>query len=478
MKIIRYLNSKINRACINRTFFPVNSLFILFCLISLQFISCFPIERPKENTRLFVRSPKNKVTSYKERKIINDAKGALSNWLQHNTVHSIVPSIATIVVQDDKVIYKGLVRSSPNKLYMVASLTKTFVAISVLQLAERGVISLNDPISKYLHVNFENPKLKSNRITIRQLLTHTSGLVEDESPNYDRGKIPFIVPHQRYPAGFRFNYCNQGYNLLGYLIFEVTGMSLGDYISRNILIPLEMFDSEAPPSTRGAVGIKCSINDMANYVKMLLAEGRFKGKRIISQRMFREILKESVSEPYSKYREYRGICWRIWTINDKIYSMHHAAHMNGGGGYMQLFPRHGIGYLFICNPPVYNRNEFYRYYYGIKHRLIKFSRLLMDDGFRPLQFRADKPSDKQLKKFAGRYKEVNNGKYVDVEYYRKGYLRIRKSYSSVNYIVYATSMHTFVYIYPGQTERGEIFDFVIKWNRVVGLGVRDGYFIK
>ena len=45
------------------------------------------------------------------------------------------------------------------------------------------------------------------------------------------------MPEQKYPTGYRFNYCNQGYNLLGFIVFEASGLPLGEYVTRKILAP-------------------------------------------------------------------------------------------------------------------------------------------------------------------------------------------------------------------------------------------------
>jgi CubicO group peptidase (beta-lactamase class C family) len=409
---------------------------------------------------------------------IREETTSLTQWMWANTSYPVVPSVAAVVVDRNRVIFRETVRCEPSTKFGVASLTKTFTMIAILQLAERGIISLDDPISTYLQVDFENSALKSRPITVWHLLTHTSGLVEDPSPRFAEKSFPFTVPEQKYPTGFRFNYCNQGYNLLGFIVFEASGVPLGEYITRNILVPMEMYDSRAPASTRGAAGVECSIQDLANYLIMLMHGGEFRGKRIISRRMYRKIVQKTIDEPSSWSEEYRGLCFRVWAVDGAVYSLHHAAHMPGVGGFMQMFPRHDCGYVFISNPPVYDREEFYGYYYGLKSRLVRFCRVLMNDDFDPVTFQADRPKPEQLRMFTGRYRMFNNGAYVDIELNPGGYLVATKSSTGLQYGLVPTSLHTFVYIFPGQSEKGEIYDFVMKGSSVVGLGVKDGYFMR
>ena len=68
--------------------------------------------------------------------------------------------------------------------------------------------------------------------------------------------------------------------------------------------------------------------------------------------------------------------------------------------------------------PVYDREEYYGYYYGLKSRLVRFCKALMTDDFDPVTFDADKPSKEQLQLFVGRYRHYSNptgGQYVDIE---------------------------------------------------------------
>ncbi|MBN2160418.1 MAG: serine hydrolase [Spirochaetes bacterium] len=415
------------------------------------------------------------------RKAIQAEQNDLTRWLRLNTRYPVVPSAAAIVIDGDRVAYRETVRCEPDTPFRAASLTKTFTAIAILQLADRGILSLNAPVSRYLQVSFENAELRSRPITIWHLLSHTSGLVEDPNPDIEQDNYPFIVPEQKYPAGFRFNYCNQGYNLLGFIVFEASGFTLGEYVTHNILAPMGMNDSKAPPDTRGASGIECSIRDMGKYMVMFLRRGEYGGKRIISERMFRKIVEESVEGPRSRNKEYRGLCFRIWSVDGRIYSMHHAAHMPGSGGFMQIFPRNDCGYAFISNPPVYDRNEYYEYYYALKSGLIRLCGLMMGGSFNPLTFKPDRPTVEQMKRFVGRYRQYVNpaaGPYIDISLHPRGYLVATRSASGESVPIVPTSLHTFVYIYPGQQEKGEIYDFVMRRGKVVGLAVREGYYMR
>ncbi|HOD16464.1 MAG TPA: serine hydrolase domain-containing protein, partial [Spirochaetota bacterium] len=169
---------------------PLTSAIVLCSLLSAAAAGgCFVEKSAPQQNKAAVPGPgpgtlsKEAARELRARNIIAEKK-SLSAWLLANTYYPIVPSAAAAVVEHDRVIYRQTVRCEPSRPFGVASLTKTFTAIAILQLAERGIISLNDPVSKYLQVTFENRALGSRPITIWHLLTHTSGLVEDPNPKY------------------------------------------------------------------------------------------------------------------------------------------------------------------------------------------------------------------------------------------------------------------------------------------------------
>ncbi len=138
------------------------------------------------------------------------------------------------VVDQGELIYSGsygfaqvewAIPNSMDGCYRIGSLTKTFTALAVLQLADSGKLSLNDKASKW----FPDVQM-DERITLAHLLSHTSGLVPDTSE-------PEFVP------GEKMNYSNYGYILLGRLIEKVSGSTFEQYLHDHIFSPLEMHHS-------------------------------------------------------------------------------------------------------------------------------------------------------------------------------------------------------------------------------------------
>jgi CubicO group peptidase (beta-lactamase class C family) len=165
------------------------------------------------------------------------------------------PGCGVGVIRNGAVIYErgygmaSLERKVPitsSTVFHLASITKPFTAMSVLLAAERGLLSLDDDVSKYI-ADWSN---REHRVTIRHLLTHTSGLrdaylLQGWAPNIgsSNGAILKILSRQRGPnftPGTEYQYNNGGYLLLGKILERASGQTLGAFADANIFKPLGM----------------------------------------------------------------------------------------------------------------------------------------------------------------------------------------------------------------------------------------------
>ncbi len=134
------------------------------------------------------------------------------------------------------------VRVTPQTIFQSGSMGKQFTAMAVMLLVEDGKIALADPVAKYLDV----PATWSG-ITVRHLLTHTSGLgdyPEDFSMKADYTEDDFLKMIKAQPLasapGEKWSYSNLGYVSLGILIHKVSGEFYGDFLQRRVFAPLGM----------------------------------------------------------------------------------------------------------------------------------------------------------------------------------------------------------------------------------------------
>jgi D-alanyl-D-alanine carboxypeptidase len=163
-----------------------------------------------------------------------------------------IPGVSIVVIKDQKIIKSmgyGLanvelnVAATPDTVYKIGSVSKQFIAAGILLLVQDGKISLEDNISKFLDGTPDTWK----PITIRHLLTHTSGIVR-EAPGFDPLKIQndgdviktaYSLP-LRFTPGEKYEYCNVGYFTLAEIITKVSGKPWGDFLHERVFAPLGM----------------------------------------------------------------------------------------------------------------------------------------------------------------------------------------------------------------------------------------------
>ena len=141
------------------------------------------------------------------------------------------------------------VPASAETLYEIASVSKQFLATALVILAEEGRLTLDDPITGY----FRNSPTAWQSITIRHLLTHTSGIVRDglvgywDDPvarhlDYEFPQMYAMIAEREldFPTGAKIAYSNSGYFLLGLIIEQVTKQTLNEVLTARIFAPLGM----------------------------------------------------------------------------------------------------------------------------------------------------------------------------------------------------------------------------------------------
>jgi CubicO group peptidase (beta-lactamase class C family) len=168
-----------------------------------------------------------------------------------------IPGVALAVVRDGKIIKTAgygfanvelSVPTKPESIFQTGSVGKQFTATAVMMLVEEGKVGLDDEISKY----FPSSPPAWKDITVRHLLTHTSG-IPDYTEEKSGGGINMRADYTEeelvkkiaalpldFPPGEKWSYSNSGYLILGVLIHHVTGEFYGDFLQQRIFQPLQM----------------------------------------------------------------------------------------------------------------------------------------------------------------------------------------------------------------------------------------------
>ncbi len=251
-----------------------------------------------------------------------------------------LPSLAVAVVKNGDLIYSSALgyadlerkrKATPDTLYGIGSISKSFTCLAIMKLSEEGKLSLDDPISKYI-------PLDVNKATISHLMSHSSGIpglgyaealirqqVAEAKTWLPVADIDDLITFMRgvkewhlLKPGERWFYLNEGYEILERIVEIAGGKSYKEYMREEIFKPLgikcsflEDFSDEfaAPyypkdgrvkradmPSgpMNGAGGIACSAIDLARYGYMYVS----KDERVVSRESIEEMEKPRIKIPY------------------------------------------------------------------------------------------------------------------------------------------------------------------------------------
>ncbi|MGH9339502.1 MAG: serine hydrolase domain-containing protein, partial [Acidobacteriota bacterium] len=262
-------------------------------------------------------------------------------------------------------------------LFQIGSISKTFTAIALLRLHEDGRLDLHSPIVEYLPWLRINPHL--SRITAHHLLTHTSGLPRDG----DLLGLPEMLRNWRaeYEPGVRSIYSNVGYQLLGYVLEQLTGLEYGAAIQNLVFQPLGFVASEPVITygirTRAASGylrftddsgkpefvrapwfeyrlgdgsIAATPEDLATFVQMLLNRGGMPSNRLISDETFSKFAQKTVPAHGPHDGLYSGYGIAVQNQDDRTI-LWHAGGMPGFTSMLMGDMTTGLGVVVLANGP-------------------------------------------------------------------------------------------------------------------------------
>ncbi len=377
-----------------------------------------------------------------------------------------VPGAAVAIVRDQEPAWAegfGLAdiaskrAMTPDALFGVASISKTFTAVAIMQLRDEGKLSLDDPLAKFI------PEFKAvtchygrtEDVTLRRLLTHLSGLVgESPTPHWRSAEFPtmkeilgglaksalVIEPHSA------FKYSNLGFALLGEVVTRVCGRPFTEYLRSEVLHPLGMtsscftmeeagermatgylphpYEDVAEPAPRvtehngydAAAGLRSSVRDLAKWISLQFRtkSGKREGPQVLSGKSLSEMHQVVFVE-----RDWRigyGLAWWAIRIGENIY------HEHGGSnpGFLSSLAfnkRHRLGVVALTNAQGHAAAS--------TITLLTLETLVaqLDEIGSTAPLPEPTPTPENLKPLLGRYEERNFGARFQVEY-RGGELQL------------------------------------------------------
>lgn len=333
--------------------------------------------------------------------------------------------------------------TSSSSIFGVGSVSKTFVATAVMQLCEDGKLELDRDVNHYLK-SFQLKYKFNDPITIKHILTHTAGFDVSNigtAVRVERDVIPLAqylkkrMPPQIRPAGEVITYSNQGYALLGLIVEEVSGLPFNEYISQNILQPLEMdysgFKRQAELKENYATSylqkggqlipykpqfelnypagaFSATASDMGHYISMFLNNGNYKGVQILDSASIAKMF-------YTPFRHYEKAKygWLLGFQESYWYGMEicgHGGEIQGFESQLSLIPEKNIGFFISANSSSYPNSKSRVFIDQFIHKLL--AQLMpnkIEEKEEPEVLTTIGSVDEPLEKFAATYRYTYYG---------------------------------------------------------------------
>lgn len=329
---------------------------------------------------------------------VADAVALWSEWLEYQAATSRVPAVSFGIVHDQELVASGAfgesnpaggIPATTDTLYSICSISKLFTSVALMQQHEAGKLRPDDPVSKHLDwFDIQDAHPDDESITIRRLLTHSSGLPrESDFPYWTDADYPFPTSEQikeklgeqqtLYPASRYFQYSNLGLSLVGEIVAAASGQPYREYMRERLLDPLDMSDTYtdipvalhgermavghtalgrdgmrqtvAPFQARGiapAAGYASSVNDMAKFAMWQFRVLDGSGDDLLRASTLREMQRVHWIDP--DWETTWGLGFSVVREGDRTFARH------GGGcpGYyteFRLEPKTKMGAIVLTN---------------------------------------------------------------------------------------------------------------------------------
>ena len=328
-----------------------------------------------------------------------ELKTFLDNLFATTMEEHHIAGAAVAVVKDGQLFftkgygYKDIENNIPvdpeATMFRIGSNTKPFTWTAVMQLAEQGKVDLDADVSTYL--DFRVPDTFPQPITLKHLMTHTSGfgerwlesLVSDESELIsEREWLVSNMPARIFAPGEAVGYSNYNAMLAGYIVSRISGQPYSQYIQEHILDPLGMSHSTAtspaPPELQASLSggyryvdggfepvpnyqgqpagfpsgvIEASVTDMARFMIAQLEHGRYSDEEISEARILQESTARQIQEtPFPIDPRLRGMTYAFADLTDNdVWTLGHQGYFPPMASQMLLLPDQRLGIFIAVN---------------------------------------------------------------------------------------------------------------------------------
>ncbi|MCX6648358.1 MAG: serine hydrolase [Candidatus Bathyarchaeota archaeon] len=326
---------------------------------------------------------------------LSSGVGMFTAWIEAQMAYRGQPGLSIAVVSDQKMVWsKGFgyadvekrVEATPKTRYRIASITKLFTATSIMQLRDRGMLSLDDEVATHLPwFKLKGGYPEAPPIRIWHLLTHTSGLPrEAPTPYWTDSNFPTREEVMRLlstqvaaaPTETLWKYSNLALTVAGEIVQEVSGTPYAEYVEEYILKPLGMkntlvlppapddpmlakgYGRRLPDGSRGvspytdckgitpAANMTTTAEDLAKFAMLQFRDGPEGGKQILRGSTLREMHRPHWLQP--DWREGFGVGFKLSRIGGKTFVGHGGA-VQGFRTHIRTSPDDKVGVVVLTN---------------------------------------------------------------------------------------------------------------------------------
>ncbi len=369
---------------------------------------------------------------------------ALDEFVNRVREHWNVPGLGLGIIQNGKVIFaKGYgFRNVEQKLpvttrtlFPIGSTSKSFTALALAVLSDDGKVDWDTPVRQYLPAFQLQDQVATERMTVRDLLTHRSGLARHDlvwySSSFTRKQMVERLRYLEMSKDFRstFQYNNLMFMTAGYLAGEVSGLGWEGLVRKRLLDPLDMratnfsdADSQQSPDyalpyaeIKGVVkrvpfkpieeigpagSINSNIEEMLHYAQMLLDKGQYGGRQVVSEAGVKQVHSpQMVMGTAPRFAELGYPAYGMgWVIQS--YRGHHYVWHNGGiDGFYALFcllPNDNLGLVILSNRLGHPAAEIVAY--NVFDRLLGLEPIAWSQRFQDEATKQKRAEEEQAKK--------------------------------------------------------------------------------
>lgn len=383
--------------------------------------------------------------SVEEHPRVREALGVLEAWVSAKRDYDRLPGVSMAVVHDQDVLWsRGFgyahmeteAPAAPGTMYSICSISKLFTSVSLMQLRDAGKVRLDDPVAKHLDwFRIDDPHEGGGPVTVRGILTHSSGLPRESNHPYWTGPDYPFPPREAvierlseqemlYAADTYYQYSNLGLTLAGEIVGVVAGVPFDDYVDSFVLEPLGLADTYAdhpeqhrggrfatgysairrdgsrevvpPYSVRGiapAAGFVSTVEDLARFASWQFRVLDGHDEDVLSRNTLREMHRVHWVDP--DWETTRGIGFSVWRDDaDEETFVGHGGYCPGYQSHVLLNTGDRVATVFMTNTNGVSSRSFTQTAYEITAPAI--AEALEGDG-------DAKRADPELQRYAGRY---------------------------------------------------------------------------